>query len=148
MEVQLRRIALSWLLFVLFQKIVVAGPVAWPEAAPAPEALPIPTAAPEAVAIALPKADPAPEAFPELLEVAEAGAGALPFEDLEARQSYNYYAFSGAIYIVGANGAPITQAEAAQCPEEAPQGCGNINVWNWYANKLSYSVASSKYGTC
>jgi hypothetical protein len=131
MELRLRRIALSWSFFVIFQKIAVAGPVALPEAAPAPEALPYPATAPETVATALRLPDPAAEALPEL-QVAEAGSGALPIEDLELRQTYNYYPFSGAIYIVGANGATITSAEAAQCPAEAAQGCGNINVWNWY----------------
>lgn len=132
MELRLRRIALSWSLFVIFQKIVVAGPVALPEAAPAAEVLPYPTTAPEAVATALRLPDLAEEALPDLYEVAASGSEALPIEDLELRQTYNYYPFSGAIYIVGANGATITSAEAAQCPAAAPQGCGNINVWNWY----------------
>lgn len=77
-------------------------PIALPKAAPAANALPVPTA------------DAAPEG-----------------EAIAARQVYNYAPFSGAIYIVGANGAQLSQASAALCPNQAPQGCGNIGVWNW-----------------
>lgn len=132
MELPLRCIALSWSPFVLLLKIAVAGPVAIPEAAAAPGVLPHLITAPDSVANALLLPDTAPDAQPELHEAAEAGARALPIEDLELRQTYNYYPFSGAIYIVGTNGAAITSAEAAECPAEAPQGCGNINVYNWY----------------
>jgi hypothetical protein len=97
-----------------FTEIACADPVpiAIPEAAPLANALPIPLAQP----------DPFPEA------VAEAAPDAL-----NARQVYNNAPFSGAIYIVGvnANGVPLTPASAAWCPNYAPQGCGNIGVWNW-----------------
>ncbi|KAF2674671.1 hypothetical protein BT63DRAFT_449661 [Microthyrium microscopicum] len=46
-------------------------------------------------------------------------------------QSNIYAPFSGAIYIVGPQGSTLTNAAAAQCPANAPQNCGNINVWNW-----------------
>lgn len=60
---------------------------------------------------------------------AEALAEAKP----DAIAQSNYYAFSGAIYIVGANGQtlPLNAASPAYCPNQAPQGCGNIGVWNW-----------------
>lgn len=78
--------------------------------------------------MALPEAAPprptaAPEAVPKLVDAA------ISIKELEARQYY--YTFSGAIYIVGANGEEITAAEPAECPAEAPQGCGNINAYNW-----------------
>jgi hypothetical protein len=87
-------------------------PIAIPEAAPVANALPEPLAQPE----------PLPEA------AAEAAPDAL-----DARQVYNNAPFSGAIYIVGVNtnGAALTPASAAWCPNYAPQGCGNIGVWNW-----------------
>lgn len=53
--------------------------------------------------------------------------------EIIARQ--NYYAFSGAIYIVGSNGQSLSGLNAASpayCPNQAPQSCGNIGVWNWY----------------
>lgn len=56
----------------------------------------------------------------------------IPENDLVERQ--NYYAFSGAIYIVGANGQALqglNAASPAYCPNSAPQSCGNIGVWNW-----------------
>jgi hypothetical protein len=77
-------------------------PIAVPEAVPVVHALPIPNA----------------KGVPEA-------------QRIEARQVYNYAPFSGAIYIVGANGAQLSQASAALCPNQAPQGCGNIGVWNW-----------------
>jgi hypothetical protein len=86
-------------------------PIAIPEAAPVANALPIPIAK--------------PEPFPGALAEAEPDA-------LGTRQIlYNNAPFSGAIYIVGANGAQLTPASAAWCPNYAPQGCGNIGVWNW-----------------
>jgi hypothetical protein len=51
---------------------------------------------------------------------------------LEERQ--DYYAFSGAVYIVGEGGQPLSGLNAASpayCPNSAPQSCGNIQVWNW-----------------
>ena len=55
---------------------------------------------------------------------------AQPVAEAEA-QSYTYAPFSGAIYVVGGNGVQFSSASPAQCPANAPQGCGNINVWNW-----------------
>ncbi|KAF2403658.1 hypothetical protein EJ06DRAFT_466237, partial [Trichodelitschia bisporula] len=47
-------------------------------------------------------------------------------------QTYNTYApFSGAIYIVNAAGTSWSSASPALCPANAPQGCGDIGVWNW-----------------
>jgi len=43
----------------------------------------------------------------------------------------NYNAYSGAVYIVGGNGQALNAASPAYCPAQAPQGCGNIGVWNW-----------------
>lgn len=80
-----------------------AVPNAVPKAAPVAEALPIPTA---------------------LLEP--------EFQELDLRQTvYNNAPFSGAIYLVGSNGAQLSSASYAICPNQAPQGCGNIGVWNW-----------------
>jgi hypothetical protein len=98
----------------LFRCLVRAEPIPlpFPVAIALPEALPAPTpvAAPE----------PVPEALPD----AEA--------DPDAQTYYNYSPFSGAIYIVGADGAGFSQASPAICPNQAPQGCGNINIYNWY----------------
>lgn len=115
MELLLLRIAIFSLIFVFFQGTAVAGPVALPEAAPAPEASPEPTASPEAA--------------PKFVQVLQVGDEELSIEELGVRQSY--YAFSGAIYIVGPGGVEFTAAEPAECPAEAPQGCSNINVYNW-----------------
>lgn len=112
MELLLLRMAL---LIVFLQGIAVAGPTALPEAVPAPEASPHATASPESA--------------PEFVQVPYVDDEAQPIEDLETRQSY--YAFSGAIYIVGAGGEEFTGAEPAECPAAAPQGCANINVYNW-----------------
>jgi len=125
------------LLLLPLPKNVVAGPLALPltvpEPAPAPEALSLPIAAPEAV---LPVGNPAIRHDLESAVVARDADEAAPNEDLNPRQTYNYYPFSGAIYIVGSGGSAITQASAAQCPAEAPQSCGNINVYNWYVYEL------------
>jgi hypothetical protein len=85
--------------------------------------LPLPEAAP--------KADASP--FPTAVALAGRAAEALPNPKAEAEAQGNYYAFSGAIYIVGANGQtlPLNAASPAYCPNQAPQGCGNIGVWNW-----------------
>jgi hypothetical protein len=103
------------LLIVFLQGIAVAGPTVLPEAAPALEASPHPTASPESA--------------PEFGQAPYVDDEAQLIEDLETRQSY--YAFSGAIYIVGAGGEQFTAAEPAECPAAAPQGCANINVYNW-----------------
>jgi hypothetical protein len=108
-------IALSSLIFVCFQRIVVAAPAALPEAVPALVPSPQPTASPKGA--------------PKLVQVPHVRDGVLSIEELEARQSY--YAFSGAIYIVGADGVEFTAAEPVQCPSEAPQGCTDINVYDW-----------------
>lgn len=96
---------------ILSQQIffAIADPLPLPEALPKAFALPIPTA------------------------LAERAAKALPHPEAEAVAQSNYYAFSGAIYIVGANGQtlPLNAASPAYCPNQAPQGCGNIGVWNW-----------------
>jgi hypothetical protein len=115
MELLLLHITLSSLLFVFFQRIAVAGPAALPEAAPAPEASPQSTASPEVT--------------PRLMQLLHVDDGELSTKELEGRQSY--YAFSGAIYIIGAGGVEFTAAQPAQCPAEAPQSCANINVYNW-----------------
>jgi hypothetical protein len=86
----------------------------------------VPIAETEADAFAIPFAQP--EALLDGLAEVEPDA-------LDKRQTvYNNAPFSGAIYIVGvngANGAALTPASAAWCPNYAPQGCGNIGVWNW-----------------
>jgi hypothetical protein len=48
-------------------------------------------------------------------------------------QTINIYGpFSGAIYIVPASGSQAySPASPAQCPNYAPEGCGNINQYNW-----------------
>lgn len=62
----------------------------------------------------------------------EARVGPAINEDLVERQ--NYYAFSGAVYIVEGNGQQLNAASPAYCPAQAPQGCGNIGVWNWFVH--------------
>jgi hypothetical protein len=101
MELLLLHIAWFSFIFVLFQGIA-AGPTALPEVAPAPEA---------------------EQKFVHVDDEA------LSIKELEVRQSY--YAFSGAVYIVGSGGEEFTAAEPAQCPAEVPQACANINVYNW-----------------
>ena len=54
-----------------------------------------------------------------------------PQPEAEAHPQGNYYAFSGAVYIVGSNGQQLNAASPAYCPNQAPQSCGNIGVWNW-----------------
>lgn len=75
---------------------------------------------------ALPKADAfsLPTTVPLEMRAADAEAKAVP---------QSYYAFSGAVYIVGSGGQslPLNAASPAYCPNQAPQGCGNIGVWNW-----------------
>ncbi|KAF2092652.1 hypothetical protein NA57DRAFT_49860 [Rhizodiscina lignyota] len=39
--------------------------------------------------------------------------------------------WSGGVYVVGADGSTFSQAAPAICPNDAPQNCGNINIWNW-----------------
>jgi len=137
MKLKLPPIAAPLLLLLPLQKNAVAGPLALPltvpEPAPAPEALSLSIVAPEAV---LPEPEPALRPDPEPAVVARAADEASPNEHLNPRQTYNYYPFSGAIYIVGSGGSTITSASAAQCPAEAPQSCGNINVYNWYVYQL------------
>jgi len=116
MVLVLLHIFLFLLISALFQGIAVAAPAALPEAAPTQEVSPEPTASPEA----------APK-FEQVLHVDDEAR--LSIEELEARQSY--YAFSGAVYIIGAGGEEFTAAQPAQCPAEASQNCGNINVYNW-----------------
>ncbi|KAF2433373.1 hypothetical protein EJ08DRAFT_694654 [Tothia fuscella] len=102
-----------------------ADPIAIPIPLPLPKPIPndFPNALPSAIPNFLPIPIPEPEAFPE----AEAEA-----EPIAARQViYNNAPFSGAVYIVGANGAQLGAASPAYCPNQAPQGCGNIGVWNW-----------------
>jgi len=50
-----------------------------------------------------------------------------------AAPSSVYAPFSGAIYIVNPGGGrTFDSASPAICPNNAPQSCGNLNVWNWY----------------
>lgn len=70
------------------------------------------------------------------LVVNQALAEPLPIPDptpVADPQFVNNAPFSGAIYIVGEGGHNVqfSGASPAQCPAHAPQGCGNINVWNW-----------------
>jgi hypothetical protein len=54
--------------------------------------------------------------------------------DVQLEERQDYYAFSGAIYIVGSGGESLSGLNAASpayCPNNAPQSCGNIQVWNW-----------------
>ncbi|KIW03208.1 uncharacterized protein PV09_05433 [Verruconis gallopava] len=73
-------------------------------------------------------------------------------DDLVARQ--NYYAFSGAIYIVGPNGQSLSNLNAASpayCPNSAPQSCGNIGVWNWCCpsgNTCAWADSAHTYVGC
>ncbi|RDI81220.1 hypothetical protein Vi05172_g8833 [Venturia inaequalis] len=83
---------------------------------PFPEALPVADAYPQPTAIAHEIEERAAEAF------AHPEAEAVP---------QSYYAFSGAVYIVGAGGTTLNAASPAYCPNQAPQGCGNIGVYNW-----------------
>jgi len=102
---------LSSLLF--FSSFATADPiaVAVANAAPVANAFPLAKAEPVAVAVAVAVAEPRAKAVRQVV--------------------YNNAPFSGAIYIVGANGAQLSSASAALCPNQAPQGCGNIGVWNW-----------------
>jgi hypothetical protein len=86
--------------------------------------VPLPEALPKANALALPT---------PIAALAGRSAEALPNPEADAEAQSNYYAFSGAVYIVGANGQtlPLNAASPAYCPNQAPQGCGNIGVWNW-----------------
>jgi len=67
------------------------------------------------------------------LVLASAEPVADPFPAADPQTFSNYAPFSGAIYIVngGQGGTQFSSASPAQCPANAPQGCGNINVWNW-----------------
>jgi hypothetical protein len=82
---------------------------------------PIPIALPEAAPIAAPLPRPTAEPQPE----------AQPNAKAVRQVVYNNAPFSGAVYIVGQGGAQLSPASAAWCPNQAPQGCGNIGVWNW-----------------
>jgi hypothetical protein len=87
--------------------------------------VPVAISEPEANAFALPFSQP--EAFSDAF-------AEIKLDALDKRQTvYNNAPFSGAIYVVGVNGAgnALTPASAAWCPNYAPQGCGNIGVWNW-----------------
>jgi hypothetical protein len=70
------------------------------------------------------------------MTLASAKADANPVAIPDADPQLNNYApFSGAIYIVYGGGAAVSpqlsSAWPAQCPANAPQGCGSINAWNW-----------------
>lgn len=80
----------------------------------------------------MPEALPAADAFPQPTAIVLEGRTAEALADPEAVPQ-SYYAFSGAVYIVGAGGQtlPLNAASPAYCPNQAPQGCGNIGVWNW-----------------
>lgn len=95
-------------LLILSQQVsfAIADPLPLPEALPAADAFPQPTAIVLEERAAEAEADP--EAVPQ-----------------------SYYAFSGAVYIVGADGQALNAASPAYCPNQAPQGCGNIGVYNW-----------------
>lgn len=80
----------------------------------------------------LPEALPAPDAYPQPTGIALEVRTAEAFANPEAEAvPQNYYAFSGAVYIVGAGGQTLNAASPAYCPNQAPQGCGNIGVYNW-----------------
>ncbi|TID27920.1 hypothetical protein E2P81_ATG00677 [Venturia nashicola] len=89
-------------LLILSQRnsLAIADPFPLPEALPAADAFPQPTAiAPLEVRAAEPIAYPEAEAVPQ-----------------------SYYAFSGAVYIVDAGGQTLNAASPAYCPNQAPQG--------------------------
>jgi len=136
MELKLPPIASSVLLLLLLQRNAVAGPLAVPEPAPAPEAASLPLAAPEAIANAWSAPELAPLPAAEAAAVARAADDAMPIPDLDRRGSYHYYPFSGAIYIVASDGSTITSSSGAQCPDQEPAGCGSINAYNWYVRRL------------
>jgi len=76
------------------------------------------------------QADPNPR--PDPIPVADPLAQPLAVPEAAPQQQV-YAPFSGAIYIVGADGSGsgFGPASPAQCPANAQQSCGNINVWNW-----------------
>jgi hypothetical protein len=109
----------------LLPSLLVFTPFACADPEPVAIAEPEAEAFAEAIALPFPQPEALPNAFAELEQF-----------ELNKRQTvYTNGPFSGAIYIVGvngANGAALTPASAAWCPNYAPQGCGNIGVWNWY----------------
>ncbi|KAF2137665.1 uncharacterized protein K452DRAFT_291480 [Aplosporella prunicola CBS 121167] len=64
----------------------------------------------------------------------------------------NIYApFSGAIYIIGADGYQITGASPAVCPNYASESCNSIGYWNWCCpagHTCSYLSNSNVVGCC
>ncbi|KAF1984289.1 hypothetical protein K402DRAFT_148243 [Aulographum hederae CBS 113979] len=97
------------------------------------------------LALGLAQADPAPKPIANPAPLPEANPAALP-----EPQTNVYEPFSGAIYVYGGDGQGFSSASPAQCPGNAPQNCGNINVWNWCCptGDTCHMLSNSLVGCC